>query len=78
MKTVQVSPTRDRVGRVILTALGGAAVVAGSVGAIGVHSLGPRLVAIAAGLGVVSHGLGLMRIARRGEVPGAKSTSQRP
>jgi len=43
---VQVSPTRDRIGRVILAALAGAAVVAGVVGAVGVHSLGPRLVAM--------------------------------
>jgi len=73
---VQVSPTRDRIGRVILAPLAGAAVVAGVVARSGAFSRRPTR-CDSRWTRAVSHGLGLIRIARRGEESTAKSTSQR-
>ncbi len=61
---VRVSPVRSRVGRIVLGTIGLAAVGMGAVGAAGLHSTSSRVLAAAAGLALVVHGLGLVRMAR--------------
>jgi len=52
---MEVSPLRQKVGRTVLGLFGAAGVALGAFGAFGIHSAGPRFLAVLSGVGLISH-----------------------
>ena len=75
---MEVSSLRARFGRTVLGLFGAAGVALGAVGALGVHGTGPRFLAALGGLGLITHGVGLLRIARKGGGPSAPDSLRAP
>ncbi len=71
---MEVSPLRQKVGRTVLGLFGAAGVALGAFGAFGIHSTGPRFLAALSGVGLISHSVGLLRIARKRGVPSARNS----
>jgi len=73
---MEVSLFRQKVGRTVLGLLGAAGVALGGFGAFGIHSTGPRFLAVLSGVGLISHSVGLLRIARKRGVPNARDSDK--
>ena len=59
-----VSRSRDWIGRVVLSLLGAAGVVAGCLGILGLRSPGSRVAGVLVGLAAIVNGAQVVRIAR--------------